>query len=277
MVDLNLIAVSLGLFIGLLMGITGAGGAIVSLPLLMYLFDIGLKEAAPIALLATAVSAGLASIIGLRQGIVRYKAASLLAIMGVIMAPIGVYAAHHVGTFWLQLLFIALLFYVATQALLSKITPDSVQDSLSLQNTIPCALNPITAKLFWTASCTKKLLLTGSIAGFISGLLGVGGGFIVMPVLQKLSNLEHRMVVATSLAMTTLIALVSVISYAGFVTVKWHVAVPFVIATVIGTLFVKLKAVNVTVAQSRLMFGIISLLISIAMAVQLAYEAINFN
>ena len=277
MADPNLTAILLGLLIGLLMSITGAGGAMLSLPLLMYFFDIGLKEAAPIGLLAIAISAGLATIIGLKQGLVRYKAASLLATTGVVMAPIGVYVAHHLPAFWLQLLFIALLLYVGSQSLLAIKNTHSVHESLYPQGGIPCAVNPITAKLFWTASCTRKLFFTGSVAGFISGLLGVGGGFIVMPILQKVSNLEHRMVVATSLAMTSVIALVSVISYAGYADVKWHLAVPFVIGVVIGTLFIKLNAVNVTITQSRLTFGIISLLISIVMGFNLLCQAINCN
>jgi len=99
MTDPNLIAILLGAGIGFLMAITGAGGAILSLPLLMYFFNMEIQDAASVALVAIFIAAGSAALIGLKQGIVRYKAAALLAVMGVLMAPLGVYVAHSVTVF----------------------------------------------------------------------------------------------------------------------------------------------------------------------------------
>ncbi|ACT47721.1 sulfite exporter TauE/SafE family protein [Methylotenera mobilis] len=274
MVDLNLVAILSGLAIGFLMSITGAGGAILSLPVLMFIMNVSLKEAVPIALLAIFVAAGAAVVIGLKQGVVRYKAATLLAVMGVITAPVGVYVAHQLTALWLQLLFVVLLFFVGIQALLSSRNTTLMQDNLYPNKAIPCEVNPVNAKLFWTASCTRKLLLTGTIAGFLSGLLGVGGGFIVIPILQKVSNIEYRMVVATSLAMTALVALSGVITYAIYSTIEWKIAFPFVVATLIGSMLGKLKSANISISQSRLTFGIISLFIAIVMCLNLAYQAI---
>ena len=265
MIDPILIAILLGLVIGFLMAITGAGGAVLSLPLLIFFLNLGVKDAAPIALLAISAAACLAAVIGLKQGVVRYKAATLLAVIGVFMAPIGVYAAHRMPESWLHTLFVILLFYVGAQALLSVKNTNMLQDSLYPRNPAPCEVNPISAKLFWTVSCTRMLLLTGVIAGFLSGLLGVGGGFIVMPVLQKISNLEHRMVVATSLTMTAIVTLASVIAYASNSVIQWHIAIPFMLATVIGSLVGKRTSTTISIEQSRLTFGIISLCIALAM------------
>jgi len=271
MTDPNLIAILLGAGIGFLMAITGAGGAILSLPLLMYFFNMEIQDAAPVALVAIFIAAGSAALIGLKQGIVRYKAAALLAVMGVLMAPLGVYVAHSVTVFWLHLLFMLLLFYVGTQALVAAKKSNLVQDSLYHLSAAPCEINPVSAQLFWTASCTKKLLLTGAVAGFLSGLLGVGGGFIVMPVLQKISNLNYRMVVATSLTMTALVALVSVISYASYSAIQWHIAIPFALATLAGSLAGKFMATTISISQSRLTFGIVSLFIALAMLLNMLF------
>lgn len=265
MSDPNLIAIFLGFVIGFLMSVTGAGGAVLSLPLLIYFFDMGVKDAAPIALLAVSAAAGLAALIGLKQGVVRYKAATLLAVMGICIAPIGVYVAHHMSESWLQTLFVILLFYVGAKSLLAVKSDSLLQDSLYPRNAAPCEVNPISARLFWTASCTRVLLLIGAIAGFLSGLLGVGGGFIVMPVLQKVSNLEHRMVVATSLTMTAMVTLVGVIAYASYSVIQWQIAIPFMVATVIGSLAGKRISTTISIDQSRLTFGIISLCIALAM------------
>jgi len=265
MVDLNLVPILAGLAIGFVMSVTGAGGAILSLPVLMFTMNIPLKEAVPIALLAIFVAAIAAVVIGLNQGVVRYKAATLLAVMGVIMAPVGVYVAHQLTALWLQLLFVALLFFVGIQALLSTRKTTLMQDSLYQDRAMPCEVNPVNAKLFWTASCTRKLLLTGTIAGFLSGLLGVGGGFIVMPALQKVSNLEYRMVVATSLAMTALVSLAGLTTYIIYSTIQWQLALPFVFATFIGSLLGKKMTSIIPITQSRLAFGLISLLTAIVM------------
>jgi uncharacterized membrane protein YfcA len=265
MIDPNITAIILGLLIGFLMAITGAGGAILSLPLLMYFFNLEIKDAAPIALSAVSIAAGLAAIIGLKQGVVRYKAAALLAVMGIMMAPIGVFLAQRIPSLWLQLLFTLVLLYVGWQALITAKNSGHLQDTLFTGHSTPCEVNPATSKLFWTASCTKRLLFTGSVAGFLSGLLGVGGGFVVMPSLLKISNLEHRMVVATSLTMTAIVSLVGVISYASYSGLYWDIAIPFVLAAFVGSLISRLFSQKISTFTSRLTFGLISLFIAFIM------------
>lgn len=274
MFDPNLTAIVLGLVVGFLMAITGAGGAILSLPLLMYFLNLGIKDAAPIALLAVSAAAGLAAIIGLKQGVVRYKAATLLAVMGVLMAPLGVILAQKAPSIWLQVIFTLVLFYVGWHALMTAKSANHLQDTLFTARPItahpaPCEVNPATSRFFWTAACTKRLLLTGAVAGFLSGLLGVGGGFVVMPSLLKVSNLEHRMVVATSLTMTALVALVGVISYASYSGIYWDIAIPFVLAALVGSLMGKLISQSVSIFKSKLTFGLISLFIALMMFIRL--------
>jgi hypothetical protein len=112
-------------------------------------------------------------------------------------------------------------------------------------------------------------LLTGSVAGFLSGLLGVGGGFVVMPSLLKISNLEHRMVVATSLTMTAIVSLVGVISYASYSGLYWDIAIPFVLAAFVGSLIGRLFSRNISISTSKLTFGLISLFIALMMIIRL--------
>lgn len=232
MLDINLVSLALGLFIGFLMALSGAGGAILSLPLLMFFLNLTTQQAAPIALLAVFMMASIASILGLKQGIVRYKAAGLMAIMGMIAAPIGVSLAYKTSPLLLQGLFVMVLLYVAWHALNTKMLNEEICNHFA----VPCEVNPSTSKLFWTASCTKRLILTGSLAGFLSGLLGLGGGFIVVPSMQKISNLDHRTIVATSLTMVAVVSLVSIVSHADHMQVQWSVAIPFVTATVMGSI-----------------------------------------
>ena len=67
-----------------------------AVPLLMFFLDLEMHAAAPVALLAIFFGALVASVLGFMQGIVRYKAALLLALMGMLLAPVGVMLAHQI-------------------------------------------------------------------------------------------------------------------------------------------------------------------------------------
>ena len=280
MFDPVLISIIIGLFIGLVLAITGAGGAILSLPLLVFFLNLKMIDAAPISLMAITLSASIAALLGLKNGMVRYKAASLLAIFGVFCAPFGVYVAHQLPEKMLAVLFSIVLLIVAVRSFLKYKTPtlligdDCVDPNgchdQEKENTEPaCAVNPATSKLFWTASCTRRLILTGSFSGFISGLLGVGGGFIIVPTLHSISNLETRMIVATSLAVIALVSMVSAFTYAGTGLIVWKIAFPFVSATVIGMLLGRVLHKKIPDRINGLFFGSLSLVIAIGMLLKI--------
>lgn len=263
-----LIAAGLGLFIGFFMALTGAGGAIVALPLLMMLLNLSMQQAAPIALMAVFAVASIAAIIDLKQGHVRYKAAALLAITGVVTAPLGVNLAMKTPALILQGLFVVVLCYVAWRVLRKNL----LNEEVCTITAAPCEINPATSKLFWTAGCTRRMLLTGSLAGFLSGLLGVGGGFIVVPSLQKISNLEHRMIVATTLAMIALVSLVSVVTYAGHAKIIWNIALPFMLASVVGSLAGRNLSNTIPQHVKHIIFGTMALAIALMMLARLVVE-----
>lgn len=83
------IAGSIGAFIGVLMGLTGAGGGILSVPLLTLAFHLQVAEASHIALMTIAASATVGAAEGLRRGELRYRAALLIALFGVLLSPLG--------------------------------------------------------------------------------------------------------------------------------------------------------------------------------------------
>ena len=274
MLDPMYITIALGLFVGLVMAITGAGGAILSLPLLVFFLHLKIIDAAPISLMAVMLSASLAALLGLRSGVVRYKAATLLAIFGVLCAPLGVYVAHQLSEKTLAILFSLVLLTVSVRSFQKFKTPtlligDDCDDPNGCDDEAkeapPCAVNPATSKLFWTAPCTQRLILTGGFSGFISGLLGVGGGFIIVPTLHSISNLETKMIVATSLAVIALVSMASALSYVGGGNVLWNIALPYVSATVVGVFLGRVLHTKIPSHMSVLIFGLLSLSIAILM------------
>lgn len=277
MIDPVVMSVLLGLFVGFVLAITGAGGAILSLPLLVFFLHVKMIDAAPISLMAIMLSAGLAAGLGLRSGIVRYKAATLLATFGVLCAPLGVYVAHQLPEKALAILFSIVLLIVSWRSFQKFQTPtlligDDCDDPNGCDDAEKeepaCAVNPATSKLFWTAPCTKRLILTGGFSGFLSGLLGVGGGFIIVPTLHSISNLETKMIVATSLAVIALVSMASALSYAGHGIILWGIAVPFVSATVMGMILGRMLHSKIPSHMSVLIFGILSLSIAVLMLIK---------
>ena len=259
---LDLIPVVLGLFVGLILAITGAGGAILSIPLLVFFLHLSITQAAPIGLFALALSAGIGALLGLKAGIVRYKAAALMAASGMIVAPVGVWLSHALPINLVGILFAGVLTYVAWRML-----HETYSESTNIE-AAPCQINPATSKLFWTAPCTVRLGTAGSLAGLLSGLLGVGGGFVIVPALRKVSNLELQTIIATSLAVIALISTSSLLTYMWHFAIDWKIALPFGLSTLAGMLIGRQFAAKITPKNSRRAFAVLALIVAIMLAIK---------
>lgn len=223
---MSLLPILLGSLIGLVMALTGAGGAVLAVPLLALTLGLSMQQAAAISLFAIALSASLHAAKGLTQGVVRYKAAMLIAACGLVLAPAGVKLAAHLPQPWLKLAYAAVLLYVAWLAWRKR----GEKHNGNVNST--CQINPDTSRFNWTMPCTRRMMLTGAGAGFLSGLLGVGGGFIIVPALQRISNLDHTSTLHTTLAAVALIALGSLLLHGAHTPLAWGIALPFALGMI---------------------------------------------
>lgn len=226
----------LGSIVGAILGLTGAGGSIVAVPLLMFFLHLSPLEAAPIALFSVAISASTGSLIGLKAGSVRYRAASLIAITGIIIAPIGVWCAQRLPTEPLTLIFAVVLIYVAFSMLRQSADAQTATSHELLFDLLPCQVAMQETRITWNMRCARALSLTGALAGFLSGLLGVGGGFIVVPALKKYSNVPMPHIMPTSLSVIALISITGLVSALAFGHINWQIALPFAIGALMGML-----------------------------------------
>jgi len=226
---------SLGLFIGLLMGLTGAGGGIVSVPALVYFLHLSIAEAGPIALMAIASSAGIGALLAYRNKTLRYRAALLIGLAGLTTAPLGLWLAHQVPNRPLAALFGLILIGLSMHFFLKAIFDKEGSQSKPNDNAI-CQLNDITGKLSWTRPCFLTLLSVGAVSGFLSGLLGVGGGFVIVPALRRYTNLSTNSIISSSLGVMAIIAISSagISAFAG--TLNLPIATLFSAGAVIGLL-----------------------------------------
>jgi len=230
-----LLTSGLGLFIGMVLALTGAGGAIIAVPLLVFGLHLGLAQAGPVGLLAVALAATLGAVLGWREGLLRYKAAALMAGAGLLTSPSGLWLAQRIPNAPLTALFALVLGVVAWRmfAQASRELRGAVSKRASAP---PCQLNPALGKLHWNWSCARSLLLAGGAAGFLSGLLGVGGGFVLVPTLLVMSNLPMKAVVATSMGVLALISAGGVLNASLTGQMAWAVALPFAAGALIGLL-----------------------------------------
>ena len=262
--DSLLIAPALGVFVGILMGLTGAGGGILSVPLLVFAFHMPISEAGPIALTAIALSAGIGAIIGLNEKVLRYKAAMFMALFGLILSPLGLWVAQRAPNTPLLLIFSGILIYVASKMFIQA-TQTIAGKAPKLIKPPPCQLDMSIGKLIWTVPCARSLMLAGACAGFLSGLLGVGGGFIIVPSLKKFTDLPMKAIVATSLGVLAIVsaggAAISLLSG----TLDFPIAAPFAIGSLAGLLIGKVLEKNISGPRVQQIFSIFTFLVALSL------------
>ena len=227
------LVLALGVGVGLLMGLTGAGGGILSVPILVTGLGWSMQEAAPVALMAVAVGASVGAVDGLRKGLVRYKAALLMALFGVPMTRLGLDLAKRLPGEGLKLVFAILLIHLGLKMYRQARSGTLFEEWGPLQVAL---INHQTGRFIWTPSTALLMIGIGSVTGLLSGLLGVGGGFFIVPMLKKFSRLSMPGIVATSLFLIALVSGGGVIN-ASLDGTNWPAQTwPFVVAVTLGVM-----------------------------------------
>ena len=223
----------IGLVLGIVMGLTGAGGGILFVPLITSFTQLTIAEAAPLGLMTVLSASSISAILGLKHGHVRYRAAILMSIFGIFFSAMGLWVAHHTSNHILSIVFSIVLLWSAFNTLRAK-------GDLNQKRTITCDQNPNTKRFIWTKKCSLFMMFSGSLAGFLSGMLGVGGGFIIVPALRKLSSLSHQSIIATSLTTISIISLFIVLtSGLALQNINWNIALSCLIGSIVGIVIAK--------------------------------------
>lgn len=217
-----------GLTIGCLLGLTGAGGGILAVPALMASQDWTVAQAAPVGLLAITLAALLGTVQGLFNKIVRYRAAIWIALISIPSARYGIHLSHIIEPLWLTVAFAIVMLIISYRIFFNKV--HDFEDK-------PCKVSPSTGRFIWNIKTASILGTLGVIAGLLTGLLGVGGGFVIVPALRKITNLDMYSIVATSLMIIFLIGGLSISIHIldGF-HYPLKITLSFVLACIIGML-----------------------------------------
>jgi uncharacterized membrane protein YfcA len=256
-------SVLLGSLVGIVLAFTGAGGAIIAVPLLIFGLHLAMIDAAPIALFAVSVSAAIGALLSLKRRKVRYHAACFLALTGLAASPLGVFVAQRIPNAPLTLLFAVVLAYAAFNTFRQSMRTSQEDPATS---SAPCRLGA-DGRLIWTWPCTRLMSIAGASAGFLSGLLGVGSGFIFVPVLQKITDLHMQSIMPTSLAVIALVSGTGVISAMVMRGMDWAIAIPFALGAVAAMLLISAFANRFTGPRLQQGFAILAGCTAIGMLV----------
>lgn len=205
-----------GIIIGLVLGLTGAGGSVFAVPLLIWLVGLEPSQAIGISLGAVATGALFGVIARLRSGEIQWLPAAVYAALGALTTPVGTWLNRQLDEQWLMAGFGALVLIIAVRLWLqARRHPDetrAVRGSLHEDHESSGAVcrmidnQPFKIGLPCIAGMSGGAMITG----LLSGLFGVGGGFIIVPTLLFLTGIGIRQAVATSLVV------ISVIGISGF-------------------------------------------------------------
>ena len=218
----------LGLGVGISLGLMGGGGAVLAVPILIYIMGLGTQEAIAMSL----VCIGCVSLIGViphwRQGHICLKTAAMFAPP----AMLGAYLGARASTFsWvtdsMQLMCFASTVIVASFLMIykGKRTP---RDSLDLHSK---SGSQGTSRFKYLAIPAEGLSI-----GALTGFVGVGGGFAIVPALVLLSGIPIKTAVGTSLLIISLKSVTGFIGYADSVTVNWILLASFTLSASMGSI-----------------------------------------
>jgi uncharacterized protein len=192
------IGLVLALAVGVSLGLFGGGGSTLTVPVLHYVFSIGAHDAIAMSLVVVTLTSLAALIPHARAGTVQWRSGLILGSTSMVSAFAGARLGAAIPGAVLVIAFAALMFVVGTVMLVRRSRP------------VDHAASP---------PRVDRMLATGVGVGLLTGVLGAGGGFIIVPALALVGGLAIREAVATSLlviAMNSLAALAGTAAHASF-------------------------------------------------------------
>ncbi len=236
-------------FMGLSVGLLGSGGSILAVPLLVYIVGMAPKDAIATSLLIVGAASAVAAVQHGRSGAVRWKVGAVFGGVAMVGAYAGGLAAQFVSGTMLLLLFAAMMVAAGVAMLRAQNKTDqSTEGSGELS--------------------LGKAAIEGLVVGAVTGLVGAGGGFLVVPALVLLGGLDMRSAVGTS----TLV--VAMKSFAGFAGHASHARIDYPFAAlvtgfaILGVLIGAAMMRRVTPQKLQRSFGAFVLVVAAVMFFQ---------
>jgi uncharacterized protein len=228
------LTVALAVLVGVSLGLLGGGGSILTVPLLAYVAGLDAKEAIATSLLVVGVTSAVGAVSHARAGRVQWRTGLLFGAAGMAGAYAGGLLARFVpGT--------ALLIGFAVIMIATAVA--MVRGRKDIEAGLPQSL-PVT-----------KIVLLGLTVGLVTGLVGAGGGFLVVPALALLGGLSMPVAVGTALVVIAMNSFAGLAGHLATAHIDWALAAAVTAAALIGALMGARLTAFVNPAVLRKAFG----------------------
>lgn len=207
-----ILAAVLSVAIGVVLGMLGGGGAILTLPMLVYALDVEPKSAIATSLFVVGTTSAVATLVNARAHTVEWRMGLAFGIAAMAGAFAGGRLASFVPATVLLLVFAALMLVTAVAMLKGRGEPSESAGGVRL----------------W------RILALGAAVGVLSGLVGAGGGFLIVPALAIFGRLPMEKAIATSLLVIALQSFAGFAGHVGHATLDWSVIAVVTAASVGG-------------------------------------------
>jgi len=238
------LALLFGGLIGFSLGSLGGGGSILVVPALIYGLSVRPGEAVAQALLIVGLTSVCAAALHWRRGHVRLGVALMFALTGCVGAYQGAGVSRAVPDFVLMMCLGGVMAGAGTMMFRS-----------ARRETASTELDP-----FASARRPLLVLVTGYLVGFLTGFLGIGGGFLIVPALTLVAGVRIKQAIGTSLVVISLNCASGLIAHR-VRAVDWQVVIPFLLASLTASLFATRFARRASAALIKQLFACFILVI----------------
>ncbi|BDQ23708.1 sulfite exporter TauE/SafE family protein (plasmid) [Rhodococcus qingshengii] len=216
------LALVLGVAVGILLGLLGGGGSILAVPVLVYALGMDLSEAIPTSLLVIGVASATGAIPKVRAKLVEWRLAAIFAATGIVGTLVGSVLGRHLPEAAVMIGFAIVMIIAGARMLRS--TDD-----------VGTACKTGSSGIDWRR-CAPRSIPTGFGVGVLTGLFGVGGGFLIIPALVLLLGIEMSVAVGTSLVVIVANSAAGLIAQADGLGGNWPLKAAFAGAAIAGSL-----------------------------------------
>ncbi len=253
-----LATIGLGVLIGVVMGTLGGGGGILAVPVLVYVLGQSPQDAVTSSLVIVGLAAAFAVVGRARANQVRWRVGLIFGVAGIPAAYAGTAINRRIDDSALLVGFAAIMVITAVGML---VPPSRDSDSADTKGR-PGAdgNNPTPGR-----SAARHFVLVvgvGLTVGFLTGLFGVGGGFVIVPALILLLAFPVPVAAGTSLMVIALNAASSLVARTTDLVLDWGIIIPFTLAAMIGTFIGRKAAARLPSATLNRAFAALLLVVA---------------
>ena len=256
-----IVAAVLGLAIGALVGLLGGGGSILAVPALVYIAGQSLPQAVATSLLVVGITAAVAVLPRLRAGHITWRIALVFGAAGAVTAFAGAAVNRVLPDDVVLALFAALMVGAGIRMMQEKPATGAA-----------CAVDG--GRVNWRR-CLPRTLVGGLAVGFLTGMLGVGGGFLIIPVLVVALGLPMTTAIGTSLVIVALNSAAGFAAHAGETSLDVPVTVAFTLAAVAAALAAGRVGTQLDTARLRRWFASLVFLVAAAVLVRIGGDLLT--